>query len=43
MEGNMENDPLLGLPQPQNLLLDLHLLGLRRLQHHVAVNGRLLP
>lgn len=43
MEGDMENDPLMDLPQPQNLLQYLYLLGLRRLQHHVAQHDRLLP
>ena len=43
MEGDMENDPLMDLPQPQSLLQHLYLLGLRRLQHHVAQHDRLLP
>ena len=43
MEGDMENDPLMDLPQPQSLLQCLHLLGLRRLPGHVEQHGRLLP
>merc|ERR1712045_204004 len=42
LESDMETDPLLGLPQPQNLLHCLHLLGLRRLLSHVDWHGRIL-